>query len=213
LQSAAIGTAYISDGAITNAKIANLAVQTANIGDLNVTTLKIANGAVTASTSASLTSDVYTSMATSAVTIGGYTFYQTGWTTAFTGALTTSGNPVLLIKGFGLAEESYSGSSFNGRNQFSAAYAGATGANAWLWGGSVSQYYLESSGGWWGRCEVRLLINGTTAYQGSDLISLSAGTYSISVQFRYSILTLNNIGSMRGVMTAGSFFYLLEAKK
>lgn len=48
IQGAAIGTAYIADGAITNALIANAAISSAKIGDGEITNAKIANAAITA---------------------------------------------------------------------------------------------------------------------------------------------------------------------
>ena len=43
VQAASIGTGYIADAAITNAKIANLSVNTAKIADATITTAKIAS--------------------------------------------------------------------------------------------------------------------------------------------------------------------------
>lgn len=48
IQGAAIGTAYIANGAITNALIANAAISSAKIGDGEITNAKIANAAITA---------------------------------------------------------------------------------------------------------------------------------------------------------------------
>lgn len=60
IQQASLGTAYIADGAITNAKIANLSVNTAKIVDGSITTAKIGNAQIgSAQIAGTLQSDNY----------------------------------------------------------------------------------------------------------------------------------------------------------
>lgn len=93
IDGAAIGTAYIADAAITQAKIGNLAVGSAQIADAAITTAKIGSAAVD---TLQLAGQAVT-IPVSAYTSGNITITGSTETTVQSVSLTSTGAPIFLL--------------------------------------------------------------------------------------------------------------------